>query len=501
MTLLILVASIFFAFIVVLASVPFVRYYSRKSLYAKLPRYNAKKSNSWMPTALLMQPDGFFKIMDSFRDEDGKMMPIMHWGPNPDGTHAVCVTDAAAVREILLNDDIYVKHPLIYEPVSRILGNGVITASGDYWKMQRRLLTPVFHFGTLKAMIPDMAEEGELLIQDIRARRARSPYVDLVSVLNNCTLSVIIRLGFGKEFDVEWTKNQWRNLNDHLTTNVVLHSVFGNALKHLPFPFVQKFNAANNNIRHRAKEAIRRRREQGTEGTDLLSLMLKAERDFPEKVTEDLIVDECMTFLLAGQDTTAGALSWAVYFLSLYPEAQQKLREEIDLVLQDRLPTESDLPKLKYLRQVMDESLRLRPLTPTLTRLLTEGRELCGHVMPKGTMIVAAFAGVSTCEKYWENPQVFDPERFSESSKQEGRHPFSSIPFSAGNRNCIGQKFAVQEFTILLAMLTQNFIFELEPDHKFVVKYEAVPVPTGLKVKFTDRKWSPRQSDLQSLAN
>jgi len=463
-----------------------IRYQLNKGKYAHLPRHNPK--SGIMPSFHALASNGWYKVIESFKGEDGKMMPIMHWGPSFDGSNLVAVTDAQGLREIFTKDDVYIKHPKSYNILRDVFGNGLVTAMGTEWKHQRRLLTPVFHFGALRNMIPIMAAEGENLNKLIDLEMQKDGQVDVCKVMNEATLSVIIRIGFGSEFDVAWMGREWKTINLLLIKNIFARNWFGqNLAKKLPFKFVSEFETAMSAVRNECLKTIQRRREEKRfDGPDLLSLMLKTNEDENGGFSDELMIDECVVFLLAGQDTTSSALEWTMLYLGQNPEAQEKLYQEVSSVLAED-DTQIDVSKLKYAKQVFEEVLRLRGPVLTLRRYLTRDEELCGYKIPKDTTIVAGLGAVSLNDAYWENPEKFDPERFSDEKKREGRNPFAFLPFSAGNRNCIGSKFATQEYLILMAKLVRQYQIVIEPNPEFKICFEVTAMPVGLKAKFLKR--------------
>eukprot|EP01114_Cavostelium_apophysatum_P005490 TRINITY_DN1653_c0_g1_i1.p1 TRINITY_DN1653_c0_g1~~TRINITY_DN1653_c0_g1_i1.p1 ORF type:complete len:309 (-),score=53.14 TRINITY_DN1653_c0_g1_i1:230-1156(-) len=305
--------------------------------------------------------------------------------------------------------------------------------------------------------------------------------------MDKATTMLIVRFVVGDDFDALFLGLQWEIARRHLLKNTFLHNIFGFWRKFIPFSVIQEFETAKRNLRRSCQKVInKRRRENRFDDADLLGLILKAAQEFPEKISDEMIIDECVTFLTAGQDTTSSLLDWTVLYLGKYPDVQRKLREEVDTILAGGSLLETDLSHFKYCKMVFEEVLRLRTPVLAIKRLATEDRMLCGYKIPKGACVIPALIGVSLDPKMWPDPETFIPERFSDQNKKEPRHRFSFVPFSAGNRNCIGERFALQEFTIMMVNIIQNFEI-IERDPKYDIVFGGSPTPQGLRSEFRYR--------------
>lgn len=190
-----------------------------------------------------------------------------------------------------------------------------------------------------------------------------------------------------------------------------------------------------------------------------LDVLLAARTDDGEKLSFSSIQEEVDTFMFAGHDTTTAATVWALYLLGRHPEIQIRVQEEVDDVMQHRDEihvTTEDLLNLEYLGQVLKESLRILPSVPGFSRTLTEDCYIDGYRIPTGTHIQVLTYSIHHNPDTWEDPEIFDPDRFSK-KRSVDRHPFAYIPFSAGPRNCIGQRFAIMEVKVLLCQILHKF--------------------------------------------
>jgi cytochrome P450 len=195
---------------------------------------------------------------------------------------------------------------------------------------------------------------------------------------------------------------------------------------------------------------------------DLLSLLLQARDEGDGKgMTDQQVRDEAMTLFLAGHETTALALSWAWYLLSQHPEAARKLHEEADTVLDGRLPTADDCPRLKYAEMVALESMRLYPPAYVVGREALVDTTLGGYPLKQGTTVMMPEWVIHRDPRFFPDPARFHPERWANDPKDRPR--FSYFPFGGGPRACIGNTFAMMEMTLVLATIAQRFDFTLAP--------------------------------------
>jgi len=200
---------------------------------------------------------------------------------------------------------------------------------------------------------------------------------------------------------------------------------------------------------------------------DILDILIETkDEETGKEFTDSQLRDQVLTFLMAGHETTSTAITWTLYELTKHPEIQKKLHEEVDTILGGN-PVKSfdQIEQLKYLNMVVKESLRFYPPIPIVLRRVVNDDIIQGYKIPKDIMVIISPYAIHHNPKYWDNPETFDPDRFSEENNKD-RHPYAWIPFIAGDRNCIGFKFALLEFKVIIAMLFQKFEFSLVPGQK-----------------------------------
>ncbi len=205
---------------------------------------------------------------------------------------------------------------------------------------------------------------------------------------------------------------------------------------------------------------------------DLLTMLLEArDEDTGEGMSDRQLRDEAITIFAAGHETSANAMSWTLYLLAKHPEVMERLRLEVAEVLGDRPPTFADLRRLQYTRQVIEEGMRMYPPAWAVGREAIDADEIAGQYIPRKSIIFISIYALHHHPDLWENPEIFNPDRFSaEQSKERSRWHY--LPFGAGPRMCIGNNFAMMEMQIVLAMITQKFRLKLTDDQ--AVEMEAL---------------------------
>jgi cytochrome P450 len=332
-----------------------------------------------------------------------------------------------------------------------LLGTGLLTAEGDAWKRQRRLIQPAFARDRTEAYARCMTDSAEQMLTDWRV----GSMVDIHQEMMSLTLRVVVRALF--ELETMETSEISRSLNTIMLNSIGGRLLFPPFFRYLPLPGMRDVRRAVNNMNAAAYEIIRQRRssDKQTSG-DLLSILMQARDEDGSRMTDEQVRDEIMTFLLAGHETTALALSWALYLLSRNAGAEEKLREEVDRVLADRLPCVSDLPSLPFIESVIKETMRLYPPAWSVARTAINEFELEGYEIPAGSNIVISQWIMHRDRRFFSEPEKFDPERWSTSACQNLPR-FAYFPFGGGPRQCIGASFAMTEAVLILATIARRF--------------------------------------------
>jgi cytochrome P450 len=236
-------------------------------------------------------------------------------------------------------------------------------------------------------------------------------------------------------------------------------SAFGELLDHLPFhPATRKFGAARAELDSVIFRLIDERRREGTDRGDLLSILLTSHDGDGKPMSDELVRDEALTLLLAGHETTANALSWTWDALARNPEVEERLYAELDAVLGARDPVPADMPQLHYTRDVIAESMRLRPPAWIVGRRVIRPIQLGEWELVPGSVIIASPLVTHRNPRFWNEPDAFRPERWS-NGETAALPKCAYFPFGGGNRICIGESFAWTEAVLVLATIARRVRF------------------------------------------
>ena len=362
------------------------------------------------------------------------------------------------IRHVLQdNHRNYTKKTRGYEKMSALLGAGLLTSEGEFWRQQRRLIQPPFHRQHLAGFADMMAQEtqrqGELW--DLAATSGET--VDLAADMMRLTLRIVGRTLLSSDVSDDSTAVG-------AAMDVVLHEL--NRRIHSPWGFLEWLPLARNRRYDEAiatldavvqRVIVERRALKGDPPADLLTLLLGTrDADTGEGMSDRQLRDEVLTLFLAGHETTANALAWSFLLLARHPEAAARLRAEADAVYGARPPGFADVPRLTYTRQVVQESLRLYPPAWLLARTPLTDDHVGGYRLPAGSLVMMSPYVTHRHPELWPEPDRFDPERFAAGRAPEAKD-FSYFPFGGGPRICIGQQFALTEAMLGLSMLVQRF--------------------------------------------
>jgi cytochrome P450 len=371
------------------------------------------------------------------------------------------VNDPDGVRHILVDNNRNYRKSRSYEGLKLVLGQGLLTSEGDFWRRQRRLAQPAFHKERMASFAEMMVSDTSAMLQ--RWRGAENATLDVHHEMMRLTLRIVTRTLFSTDSDTDAEA-----VGSAIAVAIDYVNDYSDALIRLPtwLPTRKnlRFRRAKRTLDSLVLRIIDERRRSGQDVGDLLSLLMSAkDEDTREQMTDRQLRDEVMTIVLAGHETTANLLTWAFYLLAKHPIAAQRLRREVEEVLGGRVPSIEDLPRLTYTRKVLEETLRLYPPAWVLEREAIGSDAIGGfRVLPKTIVAVAPYS-LHRHPRYWQDPEDFDPERFAPERVAE-RPKYSYLPFGAGPRLCIGNGFAMMEAQIILAMVMGDCGLHLVPD-------------------------------------
>lgn len=347
------------------------------------------------------------------------------------------------------------------------LGNGLLTNEGDFWRRQRRIAQPAFHRARLAALMQTMVDSTAERLTHWKSKQV--PF-DVAEEMTLLTSDIVSKTLFGSNVEnLDEISESMHFINRYLT--VTLRRLIPVPVW-LPTSFNRTFKRHLKKIDGLIGKMVQDRRNHPENRNDLLAMLMEAQdEESGERMTDGQLRDECMTLFAAGHETSANSLAWTLFLLGKHPDIWERLRQEVKEILGNRLPTMDDLRQLPYTLQVIQESMRLYPPAWAIGREAIAADEVEGYpIKPKSQILMSPYA-IHRHPDFWENPEEFDPERFSpENSKN--RHKYAYLPFGGGPRLCIGNNFAMMEMQIVLAMITQKFRLKLTDDQ--AVEMEAL---------------------------
>ncbi|CAL8111161.1 unnamed protein product [Orchesella dallaii] len=434
----------------------------------------------------------------------------------------VVVCDAYSVEKIL-SSTTHINKGNDYEKFLKDwLGTGLLTARREKWFHRRKLLTPTFHFKILEDFLPVFNNHAQILTAMLENQVEQSDSFNICPFISRCTLDVICETAMGEKINAQiggeeeyvkmvtgmtdillikgitpWYRNQYIwNLTSmgKLEAKYLkeMHDFTDKMIRYRKSDRKRKSISERRNSNANPSPAANDNLEGQKTRRAFLDLLLDVQEN-DEQFTDADIREEVDTFMFEGHDTTGANLEWVILMLACNPECQKLAYEEIQTIFgndMDRDVTTGDLKELKYLECCIKETLRLYPSVPFFIRSMDQDCALDERrIIPKGSSVVISPYLLHRHSAVFSNPEKFDPERFF-IENAAGRHPYAYVPFSAGPRNCIGQKFAMMEEKVLLASLLRRF--KLEP----VDTVETVPVvpdlilrpKCGIKVRLVSRE-------------
>ncbi|XP_035900601.1 cytochrome P450 4d1-like [Anopheles stephensi] len=405
------------------------------------------------------------------------------------GTQMLIVITEPKDIEVLLSSNKYIDKSIEYDFIRPWLGEGLLTSTGRKWHTHRKVITPTFHFKILEQFVEIFDQQSNTFVQVLGAHAKSGDTFDIFLPVTLCALDVICETAMGTKVNAQLNaKSEYVQAVKDIT-NLVQIRLF-NFLIRYEFFYLFSSNRRKQlealKVLHGYTDSViksrRKELESGNSNTvdinenDLgikkkmafLDMLLQSKID-GQPLTDLEIREEVDTFMFEGHDTTTSAISFLLQNLAKHPEIQQKVFDEVRNVVGDdrtRPVTIAMLNDMHYLDLVIKETLRLYPSVPMFGRKMMEDAEINGKVFPAGsnTIILPFFLGRNP--EFFPNPEKFDPERFNVETSAEKTNPYQYVPFSAGPRNCIGQKFAVAEIKSLTSKVLRHYEL-LPPVGKF----------------------------------
>ncbi|XP_029308135.1 cytochrome P450 4B1-like [Cottoperca gobio] len=375
------------------------------------------------------------------------------------------------------------KDELGYTFLKSWIGEGLLVSKGQKWFRHRKLLTPGFHYEVLKPYIKLMSESVKTMLDKWESYANTNESFEVFEHVSLMTLDSILKCAFSYNSNCQTEGGK----NAYIQSVYELSNLISMRFRTFPYhndiifylsPHGYRYRKARRVAHSHTEEVIRKRKEalkeenemdriQAKRNVDFLDILLLARDEKQRGLSDKDLRAEVDTFMFEGHDTTASAMSFIIYSLACHPEYQKTCRDEIIQALDGKDTIEwEDLSKIPYTTMFIKESLRLHPPVPGLARLTTKPMTFCdGRTLPKGSQVAISLFTLHRNATVWENPEVFDPLRFLPENVSK-RPPHAFVPFSAGQRNCIGQTFAMNELKVAIAMTLKRYQLIEDPTQK-----------------------------------
>ncbi len=404
------------------------------------------------------------------------------------GNSSLFVMAPNLIRRVMVDEaDAFEKSEVLRRALSPALGDAILTADGARWRWQRRAAAPIFRAERIRSFVPAMIAAAERTRDALAA--APGVEVDIAQTMMRTTFEIIVETMLPGASGIDAARVE-RGITDYLeSTSWVVALTLLRAPAWLPFPGRAKAERAKTYLRDELLRLAAEGRRTGTEGrNDLLSLLLAARDPETGQAMDDRdVADNLLTFVTAGHETTALALTWALYLLSHHPESEALIAAEVEAATAGGPLVPEHVDALPYTRQVILEAMRLYPPVPVVVRAALRDVDLDGIPVKAGTPITIPIYAVHRHAALWDEPERFDPARFApEAAKARDRYAY--LPFAAGPRICIGMGFALSEAVAILAVLVRSLRFSLRPGTLPVLKQRITLRPSeGMPMRVSPR--------------
>lgn len=364
------------------------------------------------------------------------------------------ISHPADIEKVLVGDYRYFVKGKVVRSSLAGLGEGLLTSEGEFWLRQRRLMQPAFHRARVATYGQQMVAATERMLGGWQLGQT----LDVQAAMMALTLEIVAEALFSAAMAnaAQRVGQAIEAVLEFFTSRRALVLI----PESWPTPRNRRNRAANETLDSIVYDIIRQRKAMGGDNGDLLSMLLAARDDDGGMMSDKQLRDEVMTLFLAGHETTAVTLTWALYLLAKHPAATANLDAELHAVLGGRPPTLADLPNLPYTAAVIDETLRLYPPAWRIGRETAQDVELGGYLIPKGSVVGLSQWVVQRDPRWFLQPNQFIPDRWLGGLAK--RIPkYAYFPFGGGQRICIGQQFALMEANLVLATIVQRFRLHL----------------------------------------
>lgn len=400
------------------------------------------------------------------------------------------------INEVLVTQQRnFIKHSFFWRHVTAIFGKGLVTNEGESWLRQRRLMAPSFHRERIASYAETMVHHTQVMLETWRAGDVRDVHQDMMAL----TLRIVAEVLFNADIerDIAAVNDSFEAVAKEIAARF-RRPVF--IPDWVPTPGNRRYRAGVSKLNDLVFRIIREHHENGAMGTDLLATLMQVRDEHGNAMSDQQLRDEAVTLLLAGHETTALALSWSFYLLSLNPQVADKLEEELERELAGQAPGVGDLKTLRYTEAVILEAMRVFPPAFGIGREAVNDCEIGGYHVPAGTTIFMSAWVVHRDPRFYEEPDAFRPERWLDGlADRLPRHAY--MPFGGGPRICIGNNFAMMEAILLLASIAQRYRLEKITDAAILPFPSITLRPTGgvplrVTASFARQRPAPKEASI-----
>jgi len=398
----------------------------------------------------------------------------------------ITLMDPQYIKEFLLKPNLYEKTGVTHFSKPLVNGGGLVMSEGDVWKRHRKIISNSFHYESLKANIATIRNTTLEFLNKTTPEELKN--YSVINKIQEITGEIVGRIFFGQNLNSYTLEGKPLTLIlANLVADMTLAALMPLSLilgeKALKYPILKTYRDLNRRIREfRAVclKMVQDRKKSGQQGHDLLASLL-ATQDSPDpeqRLSDKEIVDEFITFFVAGMDTTGHLIGMTLYNLVKHPEHHEKLNQEIkEKYDQDEVLTTDTLQSMDELHNVLKETLRMyTPAPMTFFRVALQDHKIGELEVKKGTYLRPMFISVFHDERHFSKPEQFDPSRWRDNTGKLDSYAFT--PFSAGPRNCIGQHLAIVESKIIVAEFLKKFDFKLKEGYKLKMQMRFLYEPT-----------------------
>ena len=353
----------------------------------------------------------------------------------------------------------------VFNRIKPYWGESLLTADGDTWRQQRRRVQPSFKRDHTADFAPIVIARTAEMLDRWEAHASSGRPLALYNEMTELALVIIGDVLFGVDL---WSDAAEMARAAQSALGVLKKRVAALAPLPLWIPTGdnRRFNGAMRMLNDRISTIVERKRAAGEAGRSFLAMLMAArDAETGAAMTDRQLHEEILGMLQQGHDTVGESLAWTWYLLSLHPEVERKLHQEIAEVVGDRVPVVADLPKLQYAHMILQESLRVYPPVWVIPRDAISDDEIGGHRIPAGSTILLSPYLTHRHPAFWENPEAFDPDRFLP-ARSHDRPKLAYFPFGGGPRLCMGVDMAMMEMTLIMVMVAQRHRIHLVSGHR-----------------------------------